>query len=412
MATSENCGLRAGLEVQLSMESAMKNMKNEGRGLERMARCFFVCRLALLMAAGLFAGTEFLPIQALAEETVTIAIAGPMVGTSFSVGVQYKVGVAAAIQTLPEGSLLGKKIVLKTYDDDCKSSIAKDVAEEIVQSPPALVIGHSCSAATIAAESVYAEHNVLQITPASTNPGVTEMGISTIFRMIGRDDVQGRIAADRIAKKYPGKRIGIVSFPNSYSDGLARTVTKTLEQYGIQPVVNIRGVSASPSYAENIQTLIDAGIDVLYLVGGGLDCGVFLRQTWQMDAPFEIMSSDTLVSKVFIEAAGDAGEGIPFTFPPEAAELSTSRPAVAAIKKLGQDPAGYTLLAYAAVQAWIEGVLRAKSFDAGPVAAALRQGPIETVLGPVTFDAKGDIQTMYPAFAWFVWKDGQRVPIE
>ena len=410
VATTDICGFRAGLEMQLSMESAMK--KNDGRGLERMARCFSLCRLALLMAAGLFAGTEFLSLQALAEDAATIAIAGPMVGTSFSVGVQYKVGVTAAIQTLPEGRLLGRTIVLKTYDDDCKSSIAHDVAREIVQDPPVLVIGHSCSGATMAAEPVYAEHGVLQITPASTNPGVTEMGISTIFRMIGRDDVQGRIAADRIARKYQGKRIGVVFFPSSYSEGLARTVTKTLEQYGVQPVVSICGVSASPSYAENIQALIDAGVEVLYLVGGGLDCGVFLRQTRQMDAPFEIMSSDTLVSKVFIEAAGDAGEGIPFTFPPDAAELSTSRPAVAAIRKLGQDPAGYTLLAYAAVQAWIEGVLRAKSFDAGPVAAAIRSAPVETILGPVSFDAKGDIQTAYPAFSWFVWKDGKRVPIE
>ena len=182
--------------------------KNDGRGLERMARCFSLCRLALLMAAGLFAGTEFLSLQALAEGAATIAIAGPMVGTSFSVGVQYKVGVTAAIQTLPEGRLLGRTIVLKTYDDDCKSSIAHDVAREIVQDPPVLVIGHSCSGATMAAEPVYAEHGVLQITPASTNPGVTEMGISTIFRMIGRDDVQGRIAADCIGLRFSGHVFG------------------------------------------------------------------------------------------------------------------------------------------------------------------------------------------------------------
>jgi len=132
-----------------------------------------------------------LPRQVYAENPVTLAIAGPMVGTSFSVGIQYKVGVTAAIQSLSDGKLLGRPVILKTYDDSCSASIAEKVALDMMQEPPAVVIGHSCSMATIASAPVYASHHVLQITPASTNPGVTEMGIQTLFRMIGRDDVQG-----------------------------------------------------------------------------------------------------------------------------------------------------------------------------------------------------------------------------
>ena len=79
---------------------------------------------------------------------------------------------------------------------------------------------------------------------------------------------------------------------------------------------------------------------------------------------------------------------------------------------MGLEPVGYTLLAYAATEVWFEGVRRAQSFDADRVAAAIRSHPIETILGPVSFDSKGDIQTTYPAFSWYVWKDGKRVPLD
>jgi branched-chain amino acid transport system substrate-binding protein len=230
--------------------------------------------------------------------------------------------------------------------------------------------------------------------------------------MIGRDDVQGKIAAERIATLYFDKKLAFIYFPGSYSEDLALTSKAALEVLGVKPAITIKEVASAASYAGGIQDLIDAKIEVLYLAGGGLDSGVFMRQLRQMGAQCQVISSDTLVSKVFIEAAGAAGEGVPFTFPPEPAKLSTSTKAVAAIKEMGLEPVGYTLLAYAATQTWIEGVRRANSFDAALVATAIRRGPMETILGAISFDEKGDINTPYPAFAWYMWKDGKRVALD
>ncbi len=346
----------------------------------------------------------------LADQGVRVAIAAPMVGTSYAVGVQYQVGVTAALKTLPEGRLLDRLVEVSLHDDGCAPTIAESVALELIEHPPALVVGHSCSGATIAAAPIYAEHKVLQITPASTNPQVTEMGIQTIFRMIGRDDFQGELAARRIAERHSGRRIGVLSFRGAYSEGLSTTAVAALEKDGIIPVIHIQQVKGSEtSFADQIEMLMEHEVEVLYLVGGGLDLGVFLRQARQMDADFAVISGDTLVSEVFVQTAGPAAEGVPFTFPPDAATLSTAGPAVAGIKALGQEPAGYTLLAYAATQVWFEGVRRAGSFQADQVAAAIRTESISTILGDIAFDEKGDIITQSPPFAWYVWKDGRRV---
>lgn len=349
------------------------------------------------------------PATACAVENIHISVVGPMGGISASVGMQYKVGVSAALHHLPGGRLLGHSVVTALFNDSCDASIAEAVARQIVEDPPAVVIGHSCSSATIASAPIYAHHKVLQITPASTNPKVTEMGISTIFRMIGRDDVQGRIAARRIAEKHAGQNVGVLFFPRSYSRILCQTAIAELGKRGIIPVSVVEAKANELSYADEIEELIDNDVEVLYLVGGGLDSGVFLRQARQMEANFAVISSDTLVSRVFQKTAGDAANGVPFTFPPEAVQLSTAAEAVKTIRTMGHDPAGYTLLAYAATQVWVEGVTRAQSFDADTVAEAIRLKPVQTILGEVTFDKSGDIITPYTPFAWYVWKDGKRV---
>ena len=352
------------------------------------------------------------PCRLLAADDVVVAVVGPMVGTSNSVGIQYSVGVRAALKDINGNTLLGHKVNIDLFDDSCTKSIAEGVAMKLAENPPSVVIGHSCSGATIISAPIYAKHKILQITPASTNPKVTEMGISTLFRMIGRDDLQGKMAAQRISERHAGQRVGVLFFPSEYSEGLTQTAIAALEQRGITPVARVQASPSASSYAKEIAALMQQNVEVLYLVGGGLDCGIFLRQARQMEATFAVISSDTLVSGVFLQTAGQAAEGVPFTFPPEATQLPTAASAIETIRAMGQEPVGYTLLAYAATQVWIEGVMRAKSFDAEQIAAAVRSEPVLTILGEVTFDGKGDIRTAYPAFAWHSWKDGKRAPLD
>ncbi|MGE4299331.1 MAG: branched-chain amino acid ABC transporter substrate-binding protein [Desulfovibrionaceae bacterium] len=362
----------------------------------------------------LFLLTLFLvfPEVVSAAEEVHVAVVGPMGGTSVAVGIQYKAGVSAALRSLPGGMLLDRPVVVSLYDDGCDAAIAEAVAQQIVENPPAVVIGHSCSGATIAAAPVYASHKVLQITPASTNPKVTGMGIGTIFRMIGRDDVQGELAARRIAERHAGQRVGVLYFPRAYSLTLSRTAMESLAKRGITPVVTVQAKSGETSYTDAIEQFLNHHVEVLYMVGGGLDSGIFMRQVRQMGAAFDVIGSDTLVSEVFQKTAGDAANGVPFTFPPEAVRLASAAQAAEAVRATGFEPAGYTLLAYAAIQVWIEGVERAQSFDTGNVAEAIHKAPVETILGTVSFDAQGDIATPFAPFAWYTWKDGRRVPLD
>ena len=350
------------------------------------------------------------------QSVANIAIAGPMSGTSASIGTQFQAGVLAALTLETDGTLLGRDIMVSDYDDQCRANIAHSVAEDVTNQQPELVIGHSCSSATLAAMPVYAANNILQITPASTAPEITEQGVPTVFRMLGRDDQQGQLAAEYMLDHYADARIAMLRFPSRYSTGAIEVANKILEGNGVEVVQVIDALASATSYLEQVLQMMEAEIDVVYAVGGVLDIGVFTRQASMLRADFRIISADSLISASFPGIAGPEANDVIFTFPADVRNNITPERFTEielAIKQHGNVEArGYALLSYAATEVWIEGVKRAQSFAASRVADAIREAPINTILGDISFDEKGDIITHYPPFSWHEWRDGESHAME
>src|SRR5467141_1491848 len=144
--------------------------------------------------------TLALSTAALAQD-ITIAVAGPMTGGESAFGRQMKNGAEQAIADLnAAGGVLGKKLQLNIEDDACDPKQARSVAAKIAGAKIPFVTGHYCSSSSIPASEAYADGNVLQITPASTNPLYTERKLWNVARVCGRDDQQGLVAAGYIAK--------------------------------------------------------------------------------------------------------------------------------------------------------------------------------------------------------------------
>ncbi len=107
----------------------------------------------------------------------------------------------------------------------------------------------------------------------------------------------------------------------------------------------------------------------------------------------------------FWQIAGDAGAGTMMTFPPDPRLMKTAADVVKEFKTKNVDPEGYVLYTYAAVQVWADAVKKIKSTDPKKVAAELKAvGNWPSVLGPVSFDKKGD--TTGGGYVFYVWKNG------
>jgi len=172
-----------------------------------------------------FGASLALPIAAFAAD-LTIAVAGPMTGDQSAFGRQMQNGAEMAIEQInAAGGVLGKKLALEVEDDACDPKQARSVAEKIAGSKIPFVAGHYCSSSSIPASEAYADGNVPQITPASTNPLFTEK-LWNVARVCGRDDQQGQVAGAFIAKNFKGKNIAILNDKTTYGKGLADETKK------------------------------------------------------------------------------------------------------------------------------------------------------------------------------------------
>src|SRR5213592_4943219 len=166
----------------------------------------------LVLGAGMaFAGTAF------AQETLRIGVAGPMTGQYASFGQQLKNGAEMALADInAAGGVMGKKLAIEVGDDACDPKQARAVGEKFASMKVPFVAGHYCSSSSIPASEAYQDGNVLQITPASTNPTFTDRNMWNTFRVCGRDDQQGSVAGNFIARNYKGKNIAILHDKSTY----------------------------------------------------------------------------------------------------------------------------------------------------------------------------------------------------
>src|SRR6185312_3537560 len=142
-----------------------------------------------------------------ANAQVKFGMAGPITGPSAATGAQMKNGVEQAIVDInAAGGILGQKLTVEFGDDVSDAKQGVSVANKFAADGVKFVIGDYNSGVTIPSSEVYQENGILEITPASTNPNVTERNMWNIFRTCGRDDQQGLVAGGYIAKHFKDKR--------------------------------------------------------------------------------------------------------------------------------------------------------------------------------------------------------------
>jgi branched-chain amino acid transport system substrate-binding protein len=345
--------------------------------------------------------TLALSTAALAED-MTIAVAGPMTGGESAFGRQMKNGADMAIADInAAGGVLGKKLALDVEDDACDPKQARSVAEKIGSAKIPFVAGHYCSSSSIPASEAYAESNVLQITPASTNPAFTERKLWNVARVCGRDDQQGLVAGNYIARHFKGKNIAILDDKTTYGKGLADETKKALNKAGVKEKLYESYTKGDKDFNAIVSRLKAQNIDLVYVGGYHQEAGLIVRQMRDQGLKTILMAGDALVDKEYASITGPAGEGTLFTFPPDPRKKPTAAAIVEKFKAKNIDPEGYTLYTYAAIQVWSQAAAKAGTTDPKKVMDTIKAGTWDTVTGKIQYDAKGDIkQVDYVVYKW------------
>jgi branched-chain amino acid transport system substrate-binding protein len=358
--------------------------------------------LAAVTAAGFAAGAQ--------AQDIVIASAGPMTGQYAAFGEQMRRGAEMAVADInAKGGVLGRKLKLEIGDDACDPKQAVAVANQLVGKKVAFVAGHFCSSSSIPASAIYADAGVLQITPASTNPALTDeaakKGWQNVFRTCGRDDAQGTVAGKFLASKFKGKPVALIHDKSAYGKGLADETKKAMNAAGLTEAMYEAINQGDKDFSALVSKMKAAKVEAMYLGGYHTEAGLIVRQAREQGLNALLVSGDALVTDEFWKITGAAGEGTLMTFAPDPRNVPAAKAVVEKFKAQKYDPEGYTLYSYAAIQAFAQAAAKAKSLKTADLAKALRTTKVDTVIGPLSFDNKGDVKDA--AYVFYVWKDGK-----
>ncbi|ROR32851.1 branched-chain amino acid ABC transporter substrate-binding protein [Inmirania thermothiophila] len=354
----------------------------------------------------LLSGVAAMAFGLAAHAEIKIATVGPMTGQYASFGEQMRRGAEMAVADInAKGGVLGQKLELIIGDDACDPKQAVAVANQLVNKGVVFVAGHFCSGSSIPASEVYAEEGILMISPASTNPKLTDRGLPNVFRVCGRDDQQGIVAGNYIADHFADRKIAILHDKTAYGKGLADETRKQLHKRGIREAMYEPYTAGEKDYSALVSKMKDEGIGLIYIGGYHTEAGLIIRQARQQGLDAVLMSGDALVTDEYWAITGKAGEGTLMTFSPDPAKNPEARPVVEKFLAAGYKPEGYTLYTYGAIQVFAQAAEKAGTTDPMKLAKVLKSSQFDTVLGRIGFDAKGDVTA--PGYVVYEWKDGK-----
>jgi len=359
-----------------------------------------------------------IPVTTCAQAQVKLAVGGPITGGSAAFGAQLKNGVEQAVEDInAAGGILGQKLEVRIGDDRADPKEGVSTANKFAADGVKFVIGHFNSGVTIPASDVYLENGVLVITPAATNPKVTDRpGMWNMFRVCGRDDQQGVVAGGFIAQNFKGKRVAIVHDKTTYGQGLAEETRKAMNAKGVKEVM-YEGINKDDKdFTALVSKLKSANPDLVYWGGLHDTAGLIVRQMRDQGVKAPLMGGDGITDDEFAAIAGPGAEGTLMTYSPDPRNNPKNKDIVEVFrKKRGFEPQAYTLYSYAAVQIIKQAAEQAKSLDPKKVAEVMHSGKaFNTVLGDISFDKRGDVSNdgymvggkKKDRYVLYTWKKG------
>lgn len=337
--------------------------------------------------------------------TIKIATQSPLSGGQSAIGVDIKNGAELALEQL-KGPLeaMGFKVEMAPYDDQANPDQGVANAKRIVADPEVLcVVGHYNSGVQIPSSEEYHTAGLANVSPANTNPRVTDRGYAEVSRIVGRDDVQGVVGA-QFAFGKGMKTAYVIHDKTAYGQGIAEFFKREAERLGMQ-VVGFEGTEEKANFDAILAPVIAANPDVLYFGGIYDQASVLYKQAREKGYMGMLLSDDGYDSPEAIKIGGAAlleGGGVYYTTVAGPAKLypGTAKFQTDFKAKYNADPKPFAAQGYDSMALCLKAIENAAVTNGNklPARAAITEAvralkDFPGITGTINFNAKGDLTT-------------------
>ena len=347
--------------------------------------------LAASMAMVLSASVAFA-----ADGVIKLGVVGAQSGDLAGYGIPALNAAKLVVQDInAKGGINGKQVVIVQEDDQCRPDLSTNAASKVISEGVTIVMGHTCSGATKAVMPMYNSKKIVVISPSATAPDLTQSGsFPYFFRTTPSDDAQARLGVDFSLDALGAKKIAILHDKGDYGKGYSEFARDFIKEDGRAEVVFFEGITpGAVDYSAAIKKIQRSGADTLIFGGYYPEASKLVSLIKKNKITINFVSEDGVKTLSFLELAGSDAEGVYASSSRDYSNLELTQKAHADHQATFNAPHGqFFEQAYAATQAILAAVEKAGTADdPDAIAKALREMTVETTLGPIGFDERGDM---------------------
>jgi branched-chain amino acid transport system substrate-binding protein len=336
-------------------------------------------------------------------KVIKVATQSPLSGGQSAIGVDIKNGAELALDQLKKPlEDMGFTVQLAPYDDQANPDNGVANSKNIVADPSILcVVGHYNSGVQIPSSENYHAAQLANVSPANTNPKVTDRGYPEISRIVGRDDVQGVVAADFASGKGM-KSAYVIHDKTAYGQGIATFFQNEATAKGMQ-VLGFEGTEEKANFDAILAPLIAANPDVVFFGGIYDQASVFFKQAREKGYQGMFLSDDGFDSPEAVNIGGPTlldGGGLYYTTVAGPAKLypGTAKFQEDFKAKYGAEPKPFAAQGYDSMAICLKAIENAAAAAGNkmPTRAAVSSAvralkDFPGITGTINFNPKGDL---------------------
>ncbi len=329
-----------------------------------------------------------------AQTTIKIGEFASLTGKEAVFGQSSHKGTLLAIEAAnAAGGVLGKQISLITEDNQSKTGESATITKKLITREKVVaLLGEVASSRSLEAGSVAQQYKIPMISPASTNPKVTELG-DYIFRVCFIDSFQGSALAKFAREDLKVQRVAILhSVSSAYSVGLAKYFKDRFVQDGGKVVLEPSFSEGDKDFKAQLTAIKAASPEAIFLPGYYTEAALVCKQARDIGLTIPIFGGDGWEAPALVGIGGKAVEGTYYSthYSPEAPSAAV-KAFVKAFKERWNNevPDAMAALGYDSALVLIDAIKRAGSTEPAKIRDALAATKdVDGVTGRTTIDAK------------------------
>ncbi len=323
---------------------------------------------------------------------VKIGFAAPLSGDQAIVGEPMARCAELAISRANAEGRLPFELALRAEDDRADPGAAEASAHRLVEDPAVIgLVGHKNSGPSASAAPIYHAAGLVQISPSSTNPSLTQKGYTTFFRMCAHDGIQGAVAARYAVRVLGARRVAVIHDGTEYGLPLAQAFQTAAQTEGAD-VVLVEGIHVgAQDFSETVARIGRRPPDLVYFALTEIESALLAGQLRRAGVGAVLFGTDGGPDSTFVTLAGEAAEGTYHTY---AGTVLTETPAAQGFvreftARYGPVPV-YGGEVYDATNLIIQALGRTGRPDRAALAARVAASNVEGVTGVIRFAPNGD----------------------